>query len=418
VAERLGVFFAVQRVGTLEREPDGPLAFEYAPGWLEDPGAFAVSVSLPRKAGRAVGGAAHAFFANLLPEGQVREAVARRLGLSVSSDFALLRALGAECAGALSILPEPETPGTEQGSYEPLSERALAQMARSYSVLAEAAAHRGARLSLAGAQDKLPVHRDAAGRLSLPLDGAPSTHILKVPSRRFKHLPANEVLVTSLARALSLPTVEAELIRVEGVPIALVNRYDRAVVAGRVVRLHQEDLCQALGRMPGAKYEQEGGPTFVDAFDLVRQTSAEPLADTRQLLRWLVFVVLAGNADAHAKNLSLLYARGAKARLAPFYDLVCTRAYPALDPFLAMGVAGQRDPGAVGRADWMSLAAAVGVGPRLVLAEVEEIAVRIPAAFEKVAAEHASRHGTTPIIDRIRQVVGKQCRRSLRLVRG
>ncbi len=192
---------------------------------------------------------------------------------SVSNDFGLLQALGGECAGALAILPESETPNWTQGSYEPLPDASLAGMAR-----------------------------------------------------RFRHLPANELLTTRLARALSLSTVDVELLPVEGVELLLVRRYDRLVVDGAVRRLHQEDLCQALGVMPGTKYEQEGGPAFADALRVVRERSTEPLVDVQQLLRWIIFGLLAANADGHGRNLSLLYERRSRTRLAPFYDLVCTRA--------------------------------------------------------------------------------------------
>ena len=418
MAERLGVFFGDLPVGTLECQPDGRLAFEYARGWLLDPSSFPISASVPLAPGWASGWAAHAFFANLLPEGQVREAVARRLGLSVSNDFGLLKALGGECAGALAILPESEIPNLAQGSYEPLPDASLAGMARRFDVLAEVTGGRGLRLSLAGAQDKLPVYRDPAGLLCLPMHGAPSTHILKVPSRRFKHLPANELLTTRLARALSLSTVEMELLPVEGVELLLVRRYDRLVADGVVRRLHQEDVCQALGLMPGTKYEQEGGPAFADALRVVRERSTEPLVDVQQLLRWIIFGLLAGNADGHGKNLSLLYESRSRARLAPFYDLVCTRAYPSLDRHLAMGIGEQRDPARIGRNEWQRLAAGAGVGPRLVLSEVERLATELPAAFEAVAANHLAVHGETPAVQHLRRVIARQCRCALGLLPG
>ncbi|MEW6744081.1 MAG: type II toxin-antitoxin system HipA family toxin [Planctomycetota bacterium] len=420
MAERLRVFFGDRLVGELHPLGGGRLAFEYSGSWLEDERSFAISMSLPLAPGRNSGQPAQAFFANLLPEGQLREAVARQLGLSASNDYALLEAIGGECAGALTILPEGASPDPSGGSYERLAPDAIAQMARRYAVLAEVTGRRAPRLSLAGAQDKLPVRLDKQGGFWLPVGGAPSTHILKVPSRDFKHLPANEALITALGGALSLAVVDVELIRIEEVEIAVVGRYDRVVAddGKTITRLHQEDLCQALGLLPGTKYEQEGGPGFADVMRVVRNRSTEPLADAQQLLSWIAFVLLAGNCDGHGKNLSILYSvEGRDTRLAPFYDLVCTRVYPRLDRFLAMGVGGERDPGQIGRAHWEALGRSVGVGHRMVMREVERLATSKPAVFEEVAGKHVAAHGNSPVIQRIRQVIRKQCRRSLELLR-
>jgi serine/threonine-protein kinase HipA len=419
MAERLDVFFGTRLVGSLRPRAGGAVAFEYSAAWLEGEASFAISASLPLEPGLNRTRAAQAFFANLLPEGRVREAVARQLGLSVSNDYALLEAIGGDCAGALSLLPGSATLDPSAGSYERLEPEAIARMARSFSVLAEVSGRRRARLSLAGAQDKLPIRVDRNGDFWLPVAGAPSTHILKVPSRDFKHLPANETLVTALARAQSLAVVDVDLVCLDDVEVALVRRYDRLVSddGERVTRLHQEDLCQALGLLPSTKYEQEGGPGFVDAMTLAREHSTEPLVDAQQLLRWIVFVVLAGNADGHGKNLSLLRgADGRTARLSPFYDLVSTRVYQRLDRRLAMGIGEERDPGQIARRHWEALAREVGVGPRAVLREVERQASSMVEKLDEVEAVHASAHGESPIIRRLRDAVGKQCKRTLELL--
>lgn len=415
MTERLHVFHRRRPVGTLEQQPDGRMAFVYAETWLQAPGRFAISVSLPLAPGSNREIAAHAFFANLLPEGLVREAVARRLGLSATNDFALLAAIGGECAGALTILPEAIDTTPEAGSYEPLPEDLVSRLPGRSSVLAEMVARRGTRLSLAGAQDKLPVYLAPDGRLMLPVNGAPSTHILKVPSAQFKHLPANEALTLRLARALGLEAAEADLVPVGRATCVLVRRYDRTVQDGRVVRLHQEDLCQAVGRMPSMKYQEEGGPGFQDAMQVVREHSTTPLGDARRLLGWLAFNLLAGNSDGHGKNLSLLHEReGGGPRLAPFYDLVCTRAYPGIDRRLAMGVGDQRDPGQVGRRDLDRLARASGIGSAFVADVFLRMAQAMPAAFDAVARSFREAHGDSPIIMRMASVIDRQCRRSLK----
>lgn len=412
MTERLQVLFDGQLVGALTQQRDGRLLFEYAPAWLEHEGTFAISASLPLRPGQTSG----SFFVNLLPEGPLREAVARQVGVSVSNDFALLAAIGGECAGALTIGAE-SAPVEPSPRYERLAPQTVAEMARRFSVLPAVVGDRRPRLSLAGAQDKLPVRRDDDGSFWLPLGGAPSTHILKVPSRDFKHLPANEVLVTRLARRLHLGAVEAELVDLDGVSVAVVRRYDRVTREGVITRLHQEDICQAMGLMPTTKYETEGGPSFAAAMTLVRAQSTEPLVDAGQLLRWILFLLLAGDADGHGKNLSLLREAPGGWRLAPFYDLVCTRAYPGIDRSIAMAIGGQRDPGLIGQHNFRALAREVGIGARLVLGEVERLATEMPPAFEEVAAEHTASHGPSAAIALVRRVVRRQCRRTLELLR-
>ena len=412
--ESLRVFHGRDLVGELTPDRSGRIAFAYAESWRSRPGAWPISASLPLDAAPPHPDAGHTFFANLLPEGPLRVAVARRLGLSVSNDLALLRALGGECAGALTVLPGGREPG-DGGDYDRLGEREIAALARDASLLAELSAARRPRLSLAGAQDKLPVRIDDDGSVWLPLEGAASTHILKVPNPSYRHLPANEVLVTSLARALDLSTVAAGLRRFEDVGVAVIPRYDRWREGDAVHRLHQEDLCQALGLPPSVKYQDEGGPGFVDVVELVRRVSADPLGDTRRLLRWLGFCLLAGNADGHAKNLSLLRHHEAW-RLAPHYDLVCTRAFPRIERRLAMAVGSERDPGLVRRQHWEELAEHLGIGARFLTRLVRDMAERAPAAFQEVAAAHRARHGDTPAIQRIQQVLRRQCRRTLSLL--
>lgn len=415
MADRLTVFHETRRVGTLARLRGGEFGFEYSRDWLEEESSFAISASLPLESGQWVGGPARAFFVNLLPEGALRDAVARRLGLSPSNDFGLLEALGGECAGALSLLAGDDASADQPGSYELLDPEELAEAVRRFDVLPRLSGDRRPRLSLAGAQDKLPVRLDADGSLWLPTGNAASTHILKVPSRVFKHLPDNEFITTQLASALQLAPTKVWLFELGGARVAIVERYDRVREGDGIQRLHQEDFCQALGLLPGVKYEEEGGPTFIDALGLTRRLSTEPLVDASQILGWFLFCVVAGNSDGHGKNLSLLYRNGS-VRLAPFYDLVCTRAYQELDQKLAMSVGGVRDPGQLGRRQWRHLAAEAGVGEKVILNRLRSMATDLPSRLEEVVAENASLVGASPVIERMRAVILKQCRRTLRLL--
>ena len=411
----LGVFFESRRVGTLALD-DGRFSFTYEESWLAGPTRFAISRSLPLRPEPNTGSAAHAFFANLLPEGRVRALVARRLGISEDNDFALLAALGGECAGAMVVTAgQPKPPGKHD--WRPLGNKELATMAEDGAALADAVGSGGVRLSLAGAQDKLPVKLEG-DRLYLPLGTAPSTHILKFASHEYKHMPTNEVFVLSLARACELPVVAAQPFKIGRTAHLLVARYDRVVADGGAIRrLHQEDMCQALGLLPGRKYQEEGGPSFDQCFAVVAETSVEPALDTLALLRWLVFNTLVGNADGHAKNLSLLRTADGRRRLAPFYDLLCTAAYPTLATRLAMQVGQQGDPGQIRGQDWRKLAESVGVATRYLIDFVRNMAEALPERAANVAAEMARGHGRLPATEMILPVLRKRARRTLQLLR-
>ena len=412
--DRLGVYFDQRLVGGVTVDEGGRFSFEYDESWIAQPESFAISLSLPLKAGKHEEGAGHAFFANLLPDGHVRQLIARRLGLSESNDFALLDALGGECAGALVISRSPPEPG--QHTYRPIDETEMAQLAGRGRAFAETSGTGGIRLSLAGAQDKLPVKVENGGLL-LPVGASPSTHILKFANRDYKHLPENELVVTRLAGQCELPTVSAELTKIGKGRHLLVKRYDRVVDgSGNIQRLHQEDLCQALGVPPGKKYEEEGGPRFDQCFAVVDRASIEPALDTRALIRWLAFNAIVGNADGHAKNLSLLRTAGRSIRLAPFYDLLSTAAYPRISSRLAMAVAGRSDPGQIQGQDWRALAKAIGVGG-FVEDTVRELAEELPERAETVRSSMTEQYGRLPVAEIVVAAIRKRSRRSLQLLK-
>ncbi len=289
--QRLGVFFEDRKVGLVTAD-ESRFTFTYDSSWIDAQASFAISISLPLVAGAQTGPAAHSFFANLLPEGRIRALVARRLGISEDNDFALLAALGGECAGAMVVAAAAPKPA--KYAWRPLDSDELARLSTGGAAFAEAVAGGGVRLSLAGAQDKLPVKLEG-GRLYLPLGSSPSSHILKFANQDFKHMPTNEAFISALARACGLPAVATEIFTIGRTQHLLVTRYDRVVREdGTIMRLHQEDMCQALGLPPGRKYQEEGGPSFEQCFRTVADASVEPALDTRALLHWLVFNTVVG----------------------------------------------------------------------------------------------------------------------------
>ncbi len=409
----LNVWFEDRLVGHLRRTPAGAVGFSYAPDWAAT-GGFPISCSLPLAAGDMSGAdnLAHRFFANLLPEGEFRAQLVGDRKIA-NTDFDLLRAIGGECAGALSILPAERAPARD-ASYRPLADADLARLVEQRGRLpAGSAENARPRLSLAGAQHKFPVLiRD--GRYFLPQGEAPTSHILKIDSVNYKHVPAFETFTSDLARQVGLPVVDIELCSIGERCYAQSERYDRVRDArGNVRRLHQEDFCQALGYGHEKKYQTSGGPTFADCFRLLREVSTDPAVDAQYLLRWQIFNVLAGNADGHAKNLSLLYLPDGEVRLAPFYDLICTRAIESIDRRLAFDVGGQQDPGQVSSAHWRSFAEACDVGARFLERLLQETAISLRERFDETKALFEVRHGEYPALQRIERWVKRQCRRAI-----
>jgi serine/threonine-protein kinase HipA len=379
---RLNVFVGSSLIGVIRSDPEGRMSFRYASTWLENPDRYGISASLPLSSDGFSPDRAHPFFTNLLPEGPVREQIARAFGISSDNDFELLSLIGGECAGALWIGPG-EPPPTEKQHYTRLSESDLHERLMRFGVFASIVHDGKVRLSLAGAQDKLPVRMDE-GDIMLPEEGAPSTHILKFPSRDYRSLPQNEVLVTGLARHAGIRTATTRLLRVGDIDTCLVSRYDRMLDGvGRIVRLHQEDMCQVMGLPPIRKYGMEGGPSFRLCFERVSEICTEPVVERDQLLRWLIFNLLVGNADAHGKNLSLLYHADGRISVAPFYDLVCTLHYRNLHRNMTMSIGGSANPGMIGPSHFDVLARECGVSPGWLRSLVFRIADAFAQALEE-----------------------------------
>lgn len=328
------------------------------------PGSLVLSCSMPIGLARRPNGVAvRAFFSGLLPEGSARHAAERRFEVLPGDTFGLLEAIGRDCAGAVSLLP-PGAPSIEadtSSAPEVLDSHALEE------ALADLEVHPlgiddKVRVSLAGVQEKLLLARTADGAWARPLGGQPTTHILKPEKESLPAYASGEAFCLGLARALGLTSVEAEVIEVLGGPVLVVSRYDRTRRAdGTVARLHQEDVAQALAvdlLSGGAKYEADGGRSLRDVARLLDRVASP--SDLRDLLRAVVLNVVVGNADAHAKNLSILHPADGSVSLAPLYDVSPTTFYRAvptsrgprdLDDSMGMFVGGKRSIHEIGRDD-------------------------------------------------------------------
>jgi serine/threonine-protein kinase HipA len=383
-------------VGTLHHTD--PLSFTYSEAWLSQEGAVPLHPSLSLTPDRIDSPYVTAFFENLLPEGNQRKMISMRE--QVTSVFGLLACVGGESAGSFVLVPEGET--LEAPVYQNLTWEQVHLLVHANSAMS---AERGAieraakelprpRMSISGAQFKVLLYLNEAGDPARPMGNAPSTHILKPDIVRSDisvfASSVNETIVMLAAAKCGLQTAH-----VAYQPIAkacLVERYDRLRQPdGSLLRLWQADFCQLLGKQSDVKYEHDGGPTFKECYDLLK-ISARPAVDRLQLLRWLFFNLCAGNDDSHAKNLSMIATPGGL-RLAPFYDLMCTRVYPGLGSHFAFTIAGESQPGKLTPAHLGQLANALGVAPRylqrLAVTVSDQVASAIPAIAQNVLPDLA-----------------------------
>jgi len=344
MTRRLIVWWNGARVGQLALNDYGEPEFVYAEDWLATSNARPVSASLPLQPEPFDRRVTLPFFEGLLPEASQRTAIAQALGISERNEFRLLEEIGGEVAGAIEVWPEgvePKSYGKPDRSRILSDDELVALIDRLPTRPMLAGGEDGLRLSLAGAQSKLPVVcKD--GQIALPAPGQPTTHILKPEIARFEGTAENEAFCMRLARAIGLDVADVQYRSVGDKRFLLIERYDRqAGEDGKTIRLHQEDFCQALGYTSARKYASDGGPVFRDCFALIRRVTTRPAAETLKLLDAALFNAIIGNADAHAKNFSLLYLPD-RTQLAPLYDLLSTIAYPDLSQRFAMKIGGCR----------------------------------------------------------------------------
>jgi serine/threonine-protein kinase HipA len=350
------------------------------------------------------------FFENVLPEGPALARMAAIAGVRPVDTYGILSAFGRDCAGAIMLLPEDERPGEGEGNgYSPMAPGDLSRVISTLDVSPLGAApERGFRPSLPGFQRKALLGRAADGTWEFPYGDAPSTWILKPDGPHL--MAANEATCLQLAAACGLTAAEAELLDVAGLPVLAVRRYDRQdSTAGDIpVRIHQEDGCQATATPPGLKYEEQGGPPLRDLARLLR-TYGDP-GDVTTLLRRTTFNMAVGNADAHAKNFSILHEPDSPTiSLSPLYDVVSTIALKLsdstgapiqADTHLGQRVGGQTDIRKVTAASLIDEAASWGIRKRTASAVVVETLDRVLAAI-----------GTTPGDERVLAVIRGQAER-------
>jgi serine/threonine-protein kinase HipA len=404
---RLPVYFEQRLVGTIVVDNSGP-QFEYHPSWIDLKGAFPISTAMPFRSERIGPAIFLPWAANLLPESEQLRTLGQLLGMARGDVIGLLSVIGGDTAGALSF----GQPGrTSCLRWRPVHrpedlERLIEELPNKPFLVGE----EGVSMSLAGVQMKLAVAIDDAGRISIPMDGSPSTHILKPDSPRLAGAVQNEAFCLTLARRLNIATPNVITGRAGERTYLLVSRYDRARIGGRWRRLHQEDYCQALIRHPSDKYElnQTGvrGPSLKDIFKLTREFMAP--TDTLRLLDMVIFNVVACNTDAHVKNYAIMIRAGGVS-VAPMYDVMCGEVWDKVTKNLAQQVAGERQGDRIKGKHWQWFARECGLNPSQVLARVGALAKSAIAEAETAAADVAAMPaGNDAILDRARLAVEKR----------
>jgi len=405
-AQRLTVAMNGEVVGTLHRDGSGAMSFEYAPGWLAEPGARAISLSLPLQHGRIRGKQVFNFFSNLLPDSEAIIArMQARFQVETAHPFDLLASVGRDCVGAIQLYPPGlDIPSVTDIVAEPLDDAQIAALLEGYQMAPLGMSEEDAdfRISLAGAQEKAALlwYQD---RWQRPQGSTPTSHIFKLPIGRIEQNNIdlsesceNEWLCLRIAKAFGFPVAQAEMATFMRKKVLIVERFDRRWArSGWLMRLPQEDFCQALGVSPALKYESHGGPGIADAMKLLLGSRLagqdREMFFKAQILFWMLAAI-----DGHGKNFSLFIEADSSFRLAPLYDVISAfplfeaGSIPAKKAKMAMALQGKNRQyhfAMIQPRHFISTAAHAGYSQESALKLMKEMASRTDEVIATVTAE-------------------------------
>jgi serine/threonine-protein kinase HipA len=413
-------------VGVVEQRRSGSLTLTYERSWQKRDDSYPVSLCMPLAQQEHGDSVVRPFMEGLLPDNDnVLATWARRFHVSARNPFALLSHMGEDCAGAVQFVRPSRyeaVANPSHGEIDWLTEEGVAERLRDLVEqhgTGRLAVDRG-QFSLAGAQPKMPLLRDRE-RWGIPSGQTPTTHILKPPAQKeFDGFDVNEHLCLKLAKELGLTGVESNLQTFAGQEALVVERYDRRRMKdGRLIRLHQEDACQALAVPPLRKYENDGGPGAAELVNLLLRETDDPETDVGAFLDALALNWVIGGTDAHAKNYSLLLSPGS-VRLAPLYDLISVLPYPSRVRYreakLAMRVDREYHLWKIRRRHWEGLAVRCGLDPEPVVERMVEVVAAVPAAVERAASAVREEGIVHEIVDRVEAEVRDHSQRCLQLL--
>lgn len=389
-------------VGYLEQNLQGKFVFTYAQNAKQP-----LSLSLPIRPEPYEDKECRGFFEGLLPEGeQVRAEVGKKYGINPKNEFSLLKAIGYDCAGAISFDNYEENPCNYKNEFIKISGKiftnsTLEEYINELPLKPLLTNSDGLRLSLAGAQDKMAVIL-LNNQVALPAINVPTTHIIKPAIKHIENSIENEYICLKVAEKAGLNVCNAEIRETENLKYLLIKRYDRETIDNKVRRIHQEDFCQAKNIASTFKYEREGGIKISDCFELLKNTRT-PLPNTIELIKRIIFNYLIGNADAHGKNFSLLYTDNG-ITFAPTYDILCTAIYPSLTKQMAMKIGGHYEMEKIYPRHWEKMANTVGINYK----QLEKLILEQAHTLPSIIADTID-NSTNCIGNQILDFVTKHC---------
>jgi len=402
---RLLIIWNKQLVGTLERHTKGKVIFQYSQAWLNNV-KKPISLSLPCRAEQYPPAISTAFFENLLPENNARTILAFNRRFDKKDVFAFLENFGEDCAGALSIIAEESKMDFTSGQYECINTQLVEALdkimsnPKKYTLFPEM---KKARLSIAGAQDKLPVYIEK-NKFYLPVSsGSPTTHIIKPANAWFPDITKNEAFCMDLAQHIGLLVPESRLMKLGHHELFIVSRYDRNKTTQKVIRIHQEDFCQAMGLPADRKYQESGGPGFLQCRRLADEFLSDSGVDVRiNFARIMIFNYLIGNHDAHGKNFSIIHEPNLK--FAPFYDLLSTQVYP-LDNKFAMAIGRTYRHDRIKEHSFKQFARDMNIRPEKLNSLMAQMIQVTTKTYAPLLAEHEKKYGPSKIYNDLFEVI-------------
>lgn len=408
--KQLSVRLYGEPVGILEQTLTGKMQFIYSNTATE-----AVSLAMPIREQPYDEFACEAFFGGLLPESDnAKKAIGRQYGISYNNSFALLKAIGYDCAGAISF-HEKNEPIVSQRSValdgKIVTEDDLYAHIKALPKKPLFLGFEGLRLSLAGVHDKAAVCI-IDGQIALPQHGCPTTHILKPAVPDLEGIIENEYLCLQSASHAGLSVPNVEIRQVKDISYLLIERYDRHVQKNKIARIHQEDFCQALGIVSTRKYQSEGGPSLKQCFELLNNTT-QPAISRNMLAAGMVYNFLICNMDAHGKNFSLLHSNPSHVSLAPFYDMLCTELYPTLTSKMAMKIGRKYEIQRVLPNHWEQLCKDINYSYPALKRLIKKQGESLLSALERNKEFYIETTRNTQIIHKIIEIITKNITRTL-----
>ncbi|MCI5072579.1 type II toxin-antitoxin system HipA family toxin [bacterium] len=406
----LFVFFENQVVGQLRKDAEGVLSFQYSSNWLDHSQAFPISLSLPLQKEPFKNYLTKAFFENLMPEGDVLHDL--KMQQNTVEVFEFMQYYGQDCAGAMTIHSHDSI---KTIPAKPLKEidlnKIYSALKNHQSIASEIANQNPGYLSIAGAQDKFPcIYQD--GKVFLPQDHSPTTHIVKAPIWRFGVTESvfNEYFCMQLAKRIGLTVANCSIL--EGpYPLFIAERYDRQQNKDQTYfRLHQEDLCQAQGILAENKYENKGGPSLVDNYQILKKhiNPYDRFFALEHYLKWVMFNLIIGNNDSHSKNISLLLHADKGYTLAPFYDLLSTAVYPKLVSHFSFKIGGRDQFSKIGKNQLLAQEKTLGLSQGVLLETLQKTADSIQNQLPILLEESQNTWPQVKVFNKISNLIQKR----------